>query len=250
MPRLKSLSLLILLSVTSSGLFAQNDTGTLLGTVVDPTQAVVVNAKVTLREISTHAVVSTTTDKSGVFQFPSILVGSYSVEVAAPGFKTYQLNGISLASAEIRNLGKLRMELGGVAEQVRVTAQATPVQTSSTEVNQTVEQRNVDYGHLLQYVLVHPNTRYSFSAYLRTDAITTDSGPRFQIFDAYDPGKMLAATENAVGTSGWTERQLEFKTSADTRLLIIRVARLASEKFDNKIRGTAWIDKVCLIAEE
>lgn len=110
--------------------------------------------------------------------------------------------------------------------------------------------RNVDYGHLLQYVLVHPNTRYSFSAYLRTDAITTDSGPRFQIFDAYDPGKMLAATENAVGTSGWTERRLEFKTSADTRLLIIRVARLASEKFDNKIRGTAWIDKVRLIAEE
>jgi hypothetical protein len=110
--------------------------------------------------------------------------------------------------------------------------------------------RNVDYGHVLQYVLVHPNTRYRFSAYLRTEAITTDSGPRFQIFDAYDPGKILAATENVVGTSGWTEQRVEFKTASDTRLLVIRVARPASSKFDTKIRGTMWIDKVRLVAEE
>ena len=110
--------------------------------------------------------------------------------------------------------------------------------------------RNVDYGHLLQYVLVRPNTRYQFSAYMRTDAISTDSGPRFQIFDAYDPGKTLAATDSPLGTSGWAEQRLEFKTPANTRLLLIRVARQASEKFDNKIRGTVWIDKVCLVAEE
>lgn len=109
--------------------------------------------------------------------------------------------------------------------------------------------QNVGYGHLLQYVLVRPNTRYRFSAYLRTDAITTDSGPRFQIFDVYSM-KMLAETENAVGTSGWTEQRIEFKTPADTSLLLIRVARPASEKFDNKIRGTVWIDKVLLVAEE
>jgi hypothetical protein len=110
--------------------------------------------------------------------------------------------------------------------------------------------RNVDYGHLLQYVLVRPNTRYRFSGYLRTDTVTTDSGPRFQVFDVYDSGKMLAATEGSVGTSGWAEQRLEFKTPADTRLLIIRVGRPASEKFDNKIRGTVWIDNVRLVAEE
>lgn len=109
--------------------------------------------------------------------------------------------------------------------------------------------RNVDYGHLLQYVLVRPNTRYRFSGYLRTDGITTDSGPRFQVFDAYS-AKMLAATENAIGTSGWTQQRLEFKTAVDTRLLMIRVGRPASEKFDNKIRGTVWVDNVCLMAEE
>ena len=110
--------------------------------------------------------------------------------------------------------------------------------------------RNVDYGHLLQYVLVRPNTRYRFSGYIRTDAITTDSGPRFQIFDAYDPGKMLAATENAIGTSGWTEQRLEFRTPLNTRLIVVRVARPPSSKFDNKIRGTTWVDKLSLRAEE
>lgn len=110
--------------------------------------------------------------------------------------------------------------------------------------------RNLDYGQVLQYVLVRPNTRYQFSGYMRAGAITTDSGPRFQIFDAYNFAKMLAETESALGTSGWTERRLEFKTPGDTRLLLIRVARPASSKFDNKIRGTAWIDKVRLVAEE
>lgn len=110
--------------------------------------------------------------------------------------------------------------------------------------------RNVDYGQVLQYVLVRPNTRYQFHGYMRTDAITTDSGPRFQIFDACNFARMLGSTENAVGTSGWIERGLEFKTPGDTRLLLIRIARPASGKFDNKIRGTVWIDKVRLVAEE
>ena len=106
--------------------------------------------------------------------------------------------------------------------------------------------RNLDYGHLFQYVLVRPSTRYHFSAYLRTDSITTDSGPRVQIFNPYDARKELHATENVVGTSGWAEQQVEFKTAADTHLLLIRFARPPSSKFDNKIAGTVWIDRVRL----
>jgi hypothetical protein len=110
--------------------------------------------------------------------------------------------------------------------------------------------RNLDYGHLFQYVLVRPGTRYRFSGYMRTNAITTDSGPRFQVFDAYDATKEFVATENTVGSTGWTERRLEFKTPADTSLLIIRIARAPSSKFDNQVGGTVWIDRVQLIAEE
>jgi len=53
-----------------------------------------------------------------------------------------------------------------------------------------------------------------------------------------------------VGTSGWSSQHLEFKTTADTRLLIVRVARPLSEKLDNLIGGTVWIDRVSLTPEE
>jgi len=109
--------------------------------------------------------------------------------------------------------------------------------------------RNLDYGHVLQYVAVQPNTRYRFSGVLRVKGISTDSGPRFQVFDAFDMAKLFLSTENTVGTSGWSSQHLEFKTKADTRLLIVRVARPPSEKLDNLIGGTVWIDRVNLTPE-
>ena len=109
--------------------------------------------------------------------------------------------------------------------------------------------RNLDYGHVLQYVAVLPNTQYRFSGALRVKGISTDSGPRFQVFDAFDMGKLFLSTENTVGTSGWSSQHLEFKTKADTHLLIVRVARPPSEKLDNLIGGTVWIDRVSLTPE-
>jgi hypothetical protein len=109
--------------------------------------------------------------------------------------------------------------------------------------------RNLDYGHVFQYVAVQPNTRYRFSGSLRASGITTDSGLRFQLFDALDMSKMFLSTENVVGTTGWRGQQLEFKTGADTHLLIVRIARPASSKLDNQIRGTVSVDQVSLTPE-
>jgi tetratricopeptide repeat protein len=120
--------------------------------------------------------------------------------------------------------------------------------------------QNLDYAHVLQYVPVMPNTSYKFSAYMRAQGITTDSGPRFVLQDAYDlaelvdvsskaanPIKFSISTENLTGTSDWSPHQLEFKTTGNTRLLIVRVARPASRKFDNKLAGTVWIAGVTLL---
>jgi hypothetical protein len=109
--------------------------------------------------------------------------------------------------------------------------------------------RNLDYGHVYQYVAVQPNTRYRFSGAIRVKGVTTDSGPRFQVFDAFDMGKLFQSTESMVGTSGWSSQQIEFKTKSDTHLLIVRVARVPSGKLDNQIGGTAWIDRVSLTPE-
>src|SRR5207253_6510758 len=107
--------------------------------------------------------------------------------------------------------------------------------------------RNLDFGHVFQYVAVQPNTRYRFSGAMRVKGITTDSGPRFQVFDAFNIQDLFLSTENALGTFDWSPQQLEFKTKANTRLLMVRVARPPSEKLDNQIGGTVWIDQVSLI---
>ncbi len=107
--------------------------------------------------------------------------------------------------------------------------------------------QNLEYAHVLQYVPVTPNTTYTFSAYMRAQGITTDSGPRFEVLDAYDPSKLFLSTENVTGPSDWSAHQLEFKTSADTHVLIVRVARPVSHKFDNRLAGTVWIARVSLL---
>lgn len=71
-------------------------------------------------------------------------MGSYSLQVASPSFKAYDLNGISVLSAETRNLGTLRLEIGSNTQQVTVVAGATPVQTSSSEQSQTIESAKLE----------------------------------------------------------------------------------------------------------
>ena len=107
--------------------------------------------------------------------------------------------------------------------------------------------QNLEYGHVLQYVPVAPNTAYKFSGHMRAQGITTESGPRFQVLDAHDPSKLFVSTENVTGTSDWSAHQLEFKTTADTHILIVKIARPASHKFDNQLAGTIWIARVTLI---
>jgi Tfp pilus assembly protein PilF len=109
---------------------------------------------------------------------------------------------------------------------------------------------NLDFGGVFQFVRVKPDTRYRFSGDMRVLGITTDSGPRFELFDAYDMGKLFYATENLRGNSEWSGARLEFRTNRDTNLLIVRVARPMSRKFDNRIAGTVWIDRISLQPEQ
>ncbi|MBI4461776.1 MAG: hypothetical protein HY653_02615, partial [Acidobacteria bacterium] len=110
--------------------------------------------------------------------------------------------------------------------------------------------RNTVYHHVLQYVPVRPRTLYRFMGYVRAEGITTDSGPRFQLYDVYQPDRFFLSTENVRGTMSWTLEQLEFTTGPETRLLALRLARPPSPKLDNQIAGTAWIDRLSLTPVE
>lgn len=107
---------------------------------------------------------------------------------------------------------------------------------------------NLEFAHVVQYVMVEPDTRYRFVAYTRSEGITTDSGPRMALYDAYDRPALAVATESVIGTTSWQEQKLEFRTGPRTRLLVLQVTRPASRKLDNQIAGSLWLDDFSLTA--
>jgi hypothetical protein len=111
---------------------------------------------------------------------------------------------------------------------------------------QFMRKQNVDFRGVFQYVKVEPDRAYQFRGFIKTEAITTNSGPRFEIRDAYD-GALLGASENFTGaTGGWTPVDINLESSPRTHLVIIELARPPSEKLDNLIAGKVWIDDISL----
>ncbi|MFQ5777829.1 MAG: tetratricopeptide repeat protein [Terriglobia bacterium] len=96
---------------------------------------------------------------------------------------------------------------------------------------------NLHYRNFFQYVPVEPATRYRFQAWLRAEEITTDSGLRLELADAYDARAPRAASEQVVGTQGWRQVQVELVTGPHTRLLRAGIVRRASRRVENRIRG-------------
>lgn len=106
---------------------------------MDPAGAVIPGVTVELRNQGTSAVNRVTSDGSGLFRFVNVLQGAYSVSVQAKGFKTRIEKDVLIGSSETRDLGRISLSLGDVAEQVSVTAETTPVQTASAERSSTIE---------------------------------------------------------------------------------------------------------------
>jgi tetratricopeptide (TPR) repeat protein len=107
--------------------------------------------------------------------------------------------------------------------------------------------KNLMYADLFQSVLVSPDTHYHFQGFLRADQISTESGMRFEIMDPKDPQHLDLFTKSETGTLPWTLEQLDFTSGPQTHLILVRLARKLSERLDNKLRGTVWIDDVNIV---
>ena len=76
--------------------FAQQPTGSITGTVSDPTGAAVVGAKVVATNLNTGLTRDTTTANDGGYVFPLLPVGFYSVSVQAQGFRGFEQRGFTI----------------------------------------------------------------------------------------------------------------------------------------------------------
>lgn len=106
---------------------------------------------------------------------------------------------------------------------------------------------NVAYDHAVQAAYVSPGV-YRLSASVRTENLTTNEGIALRVYDAESPGRLDARTGALLGTNDWTQVTQKVVVPPGTRLLMVRIVRNASLKFDNQIGGTAWISGVSLAA--
>jgi hypothetical protein len=124
---------LALLFLVVQSAAAQAVYGTIRGSVVDASGLVIVGAKVSAANQNTREVRVVSTNESGEFVIPSLIPGPYTVTAEAQGFKKYEKTGVNLTTQERLDVGPLAMQVGAVTESVVVTAEATPVQTASSE---------------------------------------------------------------------------------------------------------------------
>src|SRR5215203_3975836 len=87
-----------------SSLSAQSIYGTLSGIVSDPSNAVIANATIKLREQQSGVARETVTNAEGYYTFASVPAGGYELTVSAPGFESYTQTGIPLRGGDKLNV--------------------------------------------------------------------------------------------------------------------------------------------------
>jgi Carboxypeptidase regulatory-like domain/TonB-dependent Receptor Plug Domain len=145
----------------SAAAFAQELAATLTGTVTDPSGAVVAGATVLVHSEETGSDVrSVTTSGTGNFNITNIPAGRYTVTVNNAGFQTFIAKDVVLNVAEKHTLD-VQLSTGKTTEHIEVTAEDTPIQTTTAEESGTVTGDQVrslalDNRNFEQLVLLEP----------------------------------------------------------------------------------------------
>src|SRR5438067_4450814 len=133
---------LLLLSMFSCMLVAQQNYGKILGTVTDPGGAVIPGAKVTVTNTATRVSRDAITDKDGFYQVLSLPIGNYVVNVEKTGFKKEGTQEQPLLINQKLRVD-LKMQVGSNIEVVNVEGQTTGVETVSPTLGQSITSRPI-----------------------------------------------------------------------------------------------------------
>jgi tetratricopeptide (TPR) repeat protein len=106
--------------------------------------------------------------------------------------------------------------------------------------------RNDEYEPAYQIVPVLPHHAYTLEAYVRSEDITSDTGPCLRVGDTQPAGFPDAISETTVGTTPWHPLRLSFSTGPQTRAVRLSFWRPRSRVFPMEISGTSWLDAVSL----
>jgi len=136
--------LCLLVLSSAIGVAAQVNTATLSGTVTDPQGLPVKGAKVTVINSVTGAERSTVADDNGRYNLVGLPPGQYKLTVdGGANFGTFENNAITVTVGENAAFDA-KLELRGMQQSVTVTTETAPIETTKTEVSQTVDERRID----------------------------------------------------------------------------------------------------------
>ncbi len=137
-------SFILLAVLLAAGVIgAQEFRGTISGVVTDPSGAPVPNVTVTATETRTGTVAHTATNAAGQYTIPFLLPGDYQLRAEAQGFKKVVRSGIHLTSGAHPDID-FQLQLGTIAESVRVTAGTPLLNTENASTAQTITTKEVE----------------------------------------------------------------------------------------------------------
>lgn len=117
-------------------------TAAIQGVVADQSGAVVPNATVTATDTSTVVKRVVTTNADGAYSFPNITIGTYTIDVLAPGFQHYTRSNVVLEVGSSIAVN-VSMTVGAVSQQVEVKANGLALQTEDSSFKQTIDKKTV-----------------------------------------------------------------------------------------------------------
>src|SRR6202051_2864346 len=166
-PKCTFLSLVIAILITLSfgpTAVPQRLDGTLRVVVSDVSGASVTDAKVTVTNEGTNVSQSTNSSSNGAYEFPNLLIGSYTVTVEKEGFKKYVGTGVRVAASQVAD-ATVKLELGQASVVVEVNSAGDLIKTTPSELGSSLDGRVVNEipitvpgGSVLEYATLMPNS--------------------------------------------------------------------------------------------
>ena len=134
--------MLLTLLLAGMQVAAQQITGSIRGTVVDPSGAVLQSAVVVAQQNETGLERSATTNRGGEYVLLELPIGHYQIRVEAKGYQKYRQEGITLGVNQTATVN-VHLKLGAETQQVEVKADAQLVQSTVSSLGETVMQREI-----------------------------------------------------------------------------------------------------------
>ena len=141
MSKTTTLSIALLLACFTA--HSQEFRSTITGAIQDPQGSGVPNAAITATQTETGAKFKTISESNGQYTIPFVPPGTYQINVAAAGFKTYDRAGFQVTANERLPLN-LTLEIGQASEVMTVTAETSLLESSTASAGQVINSRQIE----------------------------------------------------------------------------------------------------------